>query len=539
MMSFLYAFVHTITTPIRAFYYVLSELNPGFSAVSRWSLAFKWALLSLTFLLIIWFAAFIKHWLDVDRSAMDWLKWDLIALPFLCVIPFLVFYFVKYLMMVEVSRYPDIDRIWTESIRDAANKGIFITNTPLFLVLGVSKQREASTVVNLMGLDFTVHVPSAGESPISVHACSQGFFVFLNQCNCVSRLSMASTVASVASPIKEDSGIPPTEVSGTIDANQFGAMRFPMSVSAAASPVAHSSPIQPGGTMLLDESHDLSEFWKTAVTSKQLASQDVVDCEDRMRHVCKLIRNSRLPLCPINGIVSTLPFELVESSSGQLQIAIQKDLTILRQELQVRCPNTALVTGMESEDGFIELIKRLPPSQSSENRFGKGCDLWVAPEAGRLDAIAIHATAAFEDWIYMLFQEENALKKQHNSRLFMMLCRVRGVFAENLRSVISRGFGYDPKIEPHLAYEQFLFGGCYFAATGSGPTQQAFVKSVFAKTLQQEGELEWAPAARRVDNYYHFLANLAALCGTIALIAIAAMLVHRFAIMPGQDLSVQ
>ena len=161
MMSFLYAFVQTITTPIRAFYYVLSELNPGFRTVSRWSLAFKWALLSLTFLLIIWFAAFIKHWLDVERSAMDWLKWDLIALPFICVIPFLVFFLVKYLMRVEVSRYPDIDRIWTESIRDAASKGIFITNTPLFLVLGVSKQREASTVVNLMGLDFTVHVPSA------------------------------------------------------------------------------------------------------------------------------------------------------------------------------------------------------------------------------------------------------------------------------------------------------------------------------------------------------------------------------------------
>ena len=538
MMSFLYAFVHTITTPIRAFYYVLSELNPGFRSVSKWSLAFKWALLSLAFLLIIWLAAFIKHWLDVERSSMNFWKWDLIALPFICVIPFLVFFFVKYLMMVETSRYPDIDRIWTESIRDAASKGISIANTPLFLVLGVSKQREASTVVNLMGLDFLVHVPSAGESPISVHACNQGFFVFLNQCNCVSRLSMASHVASVSNPILEGSGMLPTDVSGTIDANQFGAMRFPMN-KPEAEPAAHSSPIQPGGTMLLDESQDISELWKTSLTSKQLASQDVVDCEDRMRHICKLIKNSRLPLCPINGIVSALPFELVESSSGQLQIAIQKDLAVLRQELQVRCPNTALVTGVETEEGFIELIKRLPPSQSSENRFGKGCDLWVAPEAARLDAIAIHATAAFEDWIYMLFQEENALKKQHNSRLFMMLCRVRGVFAENLRSVIARGFGYDPKIEPQLAYEQFLFGGCYFAATGSGPTQQAFVKSVFAKTLQQEGELEWAPASRRLDNYYHFLANLAALCGTIALIAIAAMLVHKFVIMPGQDLTLQ
>jgi hypothetical protein len=156
----------------------------------------------------------------------------------------------------------------------------------------------------------------------------------------------------------------------------------------------------------------------------------------------------------------------------------------------------------------------------------------VAPDAARLDAVAIHASATFEDWIYMLFQEEGALKKKHNSRLFLMLCRVRGAFAENLRSVLVRGFGFDPKIEGHLAFEQFLFGGCYFAATGPGASQQAFVKSVFAKALQQEGELEWAPNARRNDNFYHFLANLAALVGTLALLAIFGMLIYQFVVVP-------
>ena len=532
MINFIYYIISTITSPIRALYYLMAECTPGFQAIARWTLAFKWALLSLFFLLIIWAAAFIRHLLDTQRSNIDWWIWDLMALPFICVIPFLVFYFVKYLMMVEESRYPDIDRIWNESIRESASKGILMSNTPLFLVFGVSKLREANTMVQLMNLDFSVHVPTGGEPPISVHACPQGFFVFLNQCNCVSKLTMTSSTTTAASPMENEPGMSPSDVGGTIDVDQIGAMRFPMSESSAPSHPVQSSPIQPGGTMLLDENQDHSEIWKVLTTSKQLSSQDVVDAEDRLRYVCKLIKNARLPLCPINGIVSALPFELIESSSGQLQIAIQKDLAILRQELQVRCPNTALVTGMELEEGFIELIKRLPPNQSSENRFGKGSDIWVAPEASRLDAIAIHATAAFEDWIYMLFQEENGLKKKHNSRLFMMLCRVRGAFAENLRSVISRGFGYDPKIEPHLAFEQFLFGGCYFAATGSGPTQQAFVKSVFAKALQQEGELEWAPDARRLDSYFHFLANIAALIGMIALLAIASMLVYKFAILP-------
>jgi hypothetical protein len=96
--------------------------------------------------------------------------------------------------------------------------------------------------------------------------------------------------------------------------------------------------------------------------------------------------------------------------------------------------------------------------------------------------------------------------------------------------VLSAGFGFDPRTAPHLAYEQFLFGGCYFGATGSNPSQQAFVKSVFAKTLQQEGELEWTPQARARDQQFHFLANLAALIGTVAIIAIVTMLVIEFAL---------
>lgn len=65
-------------------------------------------------------------------------------------------------------------------------------------------------------------------------------------------------------------------------------------------------------------------------------------------------------------------------------------------------------------------------------------------------------------------------------------------------------------------------------ATGATANQQAFVKSVFAKTIQQDGELEWAPEARIRDNQYHLLANLAALVGTLAILAIATMLIMKF-----------
>jgi hypothetical protein len=223
--------------------------------------------------------------------------------------------------------------------------------------------------------------------------------------------------------------------------------------------------------------------------------------------------------------MTILPFELIEIAGPQIQVAAQKDLAVLREELLVRCSNTILITQLDKDDGFQELVKRVGEERSREFRFGKGSELWNAPEAARLDATAAHAVGAFEDWIYMLFQEENALKHRYNSRLFMLLCRIRGRFADNLRAVLSRGFGFDPLTEPYLAHEQFLFGGCYFAATGADPSRQAFVKSVFLKGLQQEGELEWAPEARRRDRQLQFAANLFALLGMVSLLAIAGMLI--------------
>jgi hypothetical protein len=285
---------------------------------------------------------------------------------------------------------------------------------------------------------------------------------------------------------------------------------------------------QPGGTMLWDDTTDLQELLQPAATSRMLSSQEVFDCEEKLRHVCHLIRKARGALCPINGIVTALPLGLIESSSNPLQIAIQKDLAVLRREFQVRCSNTALVIGMENEPGFVEFMKRLPAQQLTEHRIGKGCELWAAPEQNRMEAVAIHATGTFEDWIYTLFQADNALKSRNNSRLFALLCRIRGAFGNNLKTVLGRGFGFDPHTEPQLAYEQFLFSGCYFSAIGSTSNLQAFAKSVFSKTMELEGDLDWSPGVRKTDSQYHFFANLSALLGTIAILAIAAMLIHHF-----------
>lgn len=511
------------------------------------------ALMMFLFLLLLFIAGVVDYAIFSPNSAPFQLYWFPALFLLVIIIPVIVYYLVQTWMIKEVSRFPEIDRIWEAGVAECSRHGIELTGVPVFLVLGSRDQRQSSQLMKASQLPLTVALPTQEDSDISFYANSEAVFLHLNGCNCLSRLSSAPTSAApagpAASPTQWAAGGQPT---GTIDASMFGQMAKPGATPAPASlgqtltegsfPAANPGAFQPaaagvGGTMLLPEGQGISDFLSSGGGSvanvdvprvPQLSSQDIAERELKLRHVCKLLNRGRQPLCPINGLISLLPFDLVEIASTQIQAAVQKDLAILREELLVRCPNTVVVTQLDREEGFQELVKRVGEERAREFRFGKGSEAWNAPDAARLDATAAHAVGAFEDWIYMLFQEENALKHRYNSRLFILLCRVRGKFAENLRTILARGFGFDPLTESRLAYEQFLFSGCYFAAAGSDPSRQAFVKSIFLKCLQQEGELEWAPEARRRDQQLQFVANLMALIGMLSMLSIVGMLLWKY-----------
>ncbi len=537
---FFYSMINAIAAPIRGVYNWGTKLLPGVGYIKALSLPTKWALVALVFLLINWTAAIVSYLLKQDESGgMEWFWYILVPIPFLIIIPVLTYYLVKYLLMEEKSPYPDIDRVWYEGLEKSAEAGIYLSRTPLLIVLGVPGNSEARSIAEQTKLEWSVELPESGKAPIHFYASADGVFVFLNGCNSVSRLSQAPKFASLG-----DGGPPPEPAKGkvvsgtlsepprdgTMDAFHPGFQQE----SSAPQTLSSSDALRnlDRGTLILDDS--MSSFVEQVTTkqTRSLTSQDSLDCENRLRHICGLIRKAREPLCPINGMVTVLPFDLVENSGTQLPHALQRDITVLREQLQIRCPNTVLVSGMEYHEGFLELIKRLPDKQASDNRFGKGCDIWATPDKDRLDAIAQNSIAVFEDWIYTLFRDDSALKKENNSRLFMLLCRVRGNFATNLRTALSEGLGFDPQTTPHLAAEQLLFGGCYFGATGKGSARQAFVRSVFTKVLQQDGELDWAPSAKAKDQRLFFLANLAASVGMLSLIAIIAMVIFKFAESP-------
>ena len=218
----------------------------------------------------------------------------------------------------------------------------------------------------------------------------------------------------------------------------------------------------------------------------------------RLEAVCAKLKRFRQPVCPANGILTLMPFDLLQASRTEieeLERALSADLDTMQREFQLRCPVTALVVAMEQERGFCELIRRIGRSQAAAQRFGQRFDLRRLPTTDELERFSVHVSGVFEDWVYTLFKEDKVLSHPGNPALYNLLCKVRRSFHARLSDVLSKGFGCDPNANP----ESHFFGGCYFAATGPQDDRQAFVSGVLNKLREQQGDLEWTDAAIRAD----------------------------------------
>jgi hypothetical protein len=181
--------------------------------------------------------------------------------------------------------------------------------------------------------------------------------------------------------------------------------------------------------------------------------------------------------------------------------AVRGDLRALGQSAGLASPVTLLVTGMEAEEGFSELVRRVGVERAQSSRFGNGFDVWNIASDENLDALSLHACGSFEDWVYTMFAADEGHEQRSNGKLYSMLCRIRRHFQPRLRGVLVNGFAVEGegRAEPPR-----LFSGCYFAATGRQGESQAFVRSVFDKLNQLAEELQWSDEALAEDQWYRW-----------------------------------
>jgi hypothetical protein len=279
---------------------------------------------------------------------------------------------------------------------------------------------------------------------------------------------------------------------------------------------------------------DYGDFQAHGASEKRvikLDQQEISEQQRRLAYVCRLIRRQRQPLCPINGILTLLPFVLIQRSPAErsaIEGAAEKDLSTILRVLMVRCPVTALVVGMEEVSGFQELVRRVGHEAAVGRRFGKGYSdedppdyRWgpVTPEG--LRALCAHACGSFEDWVYALFREQAAWRQwRDNTRLYSLLVKIRRDVQGRLADILARGFAFEGREEDQG--DGLLFGGCYFAAVGDTENRQAFVRNVFEKLPEQEEEVQWTKAAiRRDDRLQRIVQGIFAICTLLIAVLVA------------------
>jgi len=548
MMSLVYNLVYYMTLPFTAFHTLVNGI-PGLRKLGKISLPTRVAILVFVFLLIV-LLSFVTTFLVTEGMA-EFKNWlgnfkGLIVLVLMIIIPIVAYFITKIWMEEDSSEFPDIDKAWKQGSTELDKHGISLGSTPLFLIVGNSDERRAENLMRASGFGFNVHNPAEGPAAIHWFANPDGIFIFLTQSSCLSKLAdqcqnrrdgMSQIASSAPPPIPGGQTIVAGAGQESLISERLDSLEEESPEEAEPkfmdAPAGMAGNAGIGATMDFSNMGDAgatmnfgAEAVQTAAKSSggvRQSKSDLTDQMKRLEYVCKLINKARRPVCPINGILVTVPFELIDQFSEPVQIAIQSDLETIRETTRLRCSVTALVTEMDKNPGFLELIRRVGEKKSKEQRFGKGFNLWNPPIAEQLEAVSQHATGAFEDWTYLLFRERDGLRRPGNPKLFELLCKIRGSFSDSFTNIVANSFGYEPDKNPRASRGSLLFSGCYFAATGDSEDRQAFVRSVLYRVMEQDGELDWNAEALEENNSAEFASNIAALIGGVCLIILVAI----------------
>ncbi|MHB0955502.1 MAG: type VI secretion protein IcmF/TssM N-terminal domain-containing protein [Pirellulaceae bacterium] len=536
-MYYLRQILYRLTYPLQALLSAPSRLFGTPKRLLGMSLPARVALLLAIFLVLVTIAAVLAYLLTPDRP--QWEVWFgawhiLVIVGLLVAIPWLTYFTLKLWLEADVSRFPDIDRAWQAGIQELRRKGVDIGNTPLFLVLGADWERVADRLMGASAMEFLVPGVPEGCTPLRWYAHENGVYLVATDVGCLTHINrLAPEVAKAPTdPVRDIRGtLERPNVRGTLT---FGSPppdsvnpRESFGVPGRAAAGDFRGTLVPGAHIGVVPSAVASAS-RGAGSAVAVSRRDMQEQSERLQFVCQLLSKARQPFCPVNGTLVLLTWDGIQrhTANKELPDSVRRDLDTIRDTTQVCCSVTVLVAGMEAEPGFAELVRRVGVARAMANRFGRGFDQWSPPTAENLDALTSHACGAFEDWVYDLFQQRDALGKAGNTKLYQLLCRIRSHVHKQLRNVLINGLAPDTGERRGSGRHQ-LFGGCYFAATGDSVDRRSFVKSVFEKMQQMEDELEWTDEAIRTDRRCAGLANLLLAFNGLLLLGLVAMLVYH------------
>ncbi len=464
---------------------------------------------------------------------------------FLLVIPLSVYHALKMWLNVEKSAFPDINNAWQAGVEALRKQGLTVGDKPLFLVIGSADEQQERIMFESSNSAFIVAGVPEGPAPLHWYANTDRIFL---SCTGVGWLTALSALISRQ---EKERGVSANgdRFVGAASADpkfQNAYSTLNENQSSSGSPVKQAS-VPPKGKEALrtisywameEEEKPTSEASLVPSISSATREQplaiiqpsDAAEQEDRLEAVCELLWAARYPYSPINGCITLIPFAAAGIEMQEVEEmakAINSDLQTLHKTLRVRYPVTAIFTGMEAEPGFRELMRRVGPERCATKRFGMGYDLRSPASSSEIGTFAAHVCGVFEDWVYGLFREDQALKRPGNASLFSLLCRVRSDFKDRLMVLLSQGFGYSDRLDPDsIAY---LFSGCYFVASGSSGDKRAFIQGISEKLDGQQDQLEWSREAIQSARNLRRLAVFAmTMIGALSVLLGYMLIAHPF-----------
>ncbi len=425
----------------------------------------------------------------------------------------------------NVASHPRIDEAWREGLAALKVNNLDLTRLPLFLVLGAGDRAQMDAIMDSAGMKLLVRAVPEGRQPLRWYAGERGIVLACADVGCLTLVNSPQPRSQSAQHTLRPQGVGETLVTGTLPAAGAGDL-----AAAEDSPFASTPEFSPSvwGTLVAVRKKTLlpgSERDKLAgATEAGLTRGQVEEQTQRLQHVCQLLRRARQPYCPLNGILTLISWQAVQNAllaSREIPEAVQHDLSTIETTAELSAPITALVTGMESEKGFLELVRRVG-REKSRARFGKGFELTNAPTPSNMETLASQACGAFEDWVYRLFRDPDGLNKPGNIQLYGLLCKTRSRLTVRLKKLLANGFALE------AADGRRMLAGLYFAATGNSPDTRCFVEGVMDKMLRSEEELQWTDRIVREDRRFLTVADIGMFVNTLLVVALLGLLVYEF-----------
>lgn len=531
MMS-LVALIYNFINGIRAFVGLVIPLFAEAADFKKWPRWLKALVGFILFGLTLWFLYWVQPKIHIGKfNFRDWLTtraqgWMIpYFLPSAFVLMVAVFWLAHGLYKLlttsdDATEFADIREAWTEAVARLTREGLRPGDLPLYVVLG----KPAA------GLDrlFLACKPSGclrtpGDSkgakfhPLRVYAWEEAVFVTCPGASGWGQFCHKLTNQDEDAPMEAgEDGAGPRNPYQTIDIGGMGGLD-PLGNQRMKELISKGS----SGGRTPDEDAELRELYEAAnaaVTRKRAVTLGEDDRElqlRRLRYLCKLIRSERQPWCPLNGVLVLVPWAAteVEETARNGAGILAAELDGLRTEFRQRYPTFAMVTDLEQAVGFEEfrsgflpdmlkqrLGQKLPLVPEFKTRQGSN-DPAAELVAGAARWIGLSVVPSFILRFLSLESRDPRHKDEatvalHNRRLYTLM---RAVFdrGPRLGTVLADGVpgvGGSDDLAPLP-----LFGGCYFTATGDNPKQQAFVPGAFAKLIEAQDKVAWAPEAITED----------------------------------------